>query len=82
MPVGLIATSYGWQATGSTIAALRSIVHALRGWPTPLGVAFNPSAGPLFNDAGDLAQPRDQGQIDMLAGQVVDFARMRIAARA
>jgi NAD(P)H-dependent FMN reductase len=26
MPVGLIATAYGWQATGSTIAALRSIV--------------------------------------------------------
>ena len=33
VPVGLIATAYGWQATGSTIAALRSIVHALRGWP-------------------------------------------------
>ena len=29
LPVGLIATAYGWQATGSTIAALRSIVHAL-----------------------------------------------------
>ena len=41
LPVGLIATAYGWQATGSTIAALRSIVHALRGWPTPFAAAIN-----------------------------------------
>ena len=41
MPVGLIATASGWQATGSTIAALRSIVHALRGWPTPFAAAVN-----------------------------------------
>ena len=41
MPVGLISTAYGWQATGSTIAALRSIVHALRGWPTPFAAAIN-----------------------------------------
>ncbi|HUY82939.1 MAG TPA: NAD(P)H-dependent oxidoreductase, partial [Steroidobacteraceae bacterium] len=38
--VGLIACASGWQATGATLAALRSIVHALRGWPTPLGVAI------------------------------------------
>ena len=41
VPVGLIATAYGWQATGTTLATLRSIVHALRGWPTPLGAAIN-----------------------------------------
>ena len=80
--VGCLVTADGWQAGGTTLSSIRATIHALRGWPTPLGVAFNPSAGPLFNDAGDLAQPRDQGQIDMLAGQVVDFARMRIAARA
>lgn len=32
--VGCIACAYGWQATGSTLNALRTIVHALRGWPT------------------------------------------------
>jgi FMN reductase len=32
--VGLIAVAAGWQATGSTLATLRSITHALRGWPT------------------------------------------------
>ncbi|WNO53709.1 NADPH-dependent FMN reductase [Stakelama saccharophila] len=41
MPVGLIATAGGWQAAVSTLEALRTIVHALRGWPTPLGVAVN-----------------------------------------
>jgi FMN reductase len=41
MPVGVIATAYGWQATGSTIAALRSIIHAFRGWPTPFAAAIN-----------------------------------------
>jgi len=41
VPVGLIATAYGWQATGGVIAALRSIVHAFRGWPTPFAAAVN-----------------------------------------
>ena len=43
----------GWQACGSALAHLRSIVHALRGWPTPMGVTFNPSAGKLFDDDGE-----------------------------
>ena len=34
-PVGTIVTAYGWQATGSTLAALRAIVQAMRGWNTP-----------------------------------------------
>ncbi|MHA6718426.1 NADPH-dependent FMN reductase [Sphingomonas sp. RS6] len=41
MPVGLIATAAGWQAAVSTLHALRTITHALRGWPTPLGLAIN-----------------------------------------
>jgi len=78
--VGCLVTADGWQAGGTTLSAMRTTVHALRGWPTPLGVAFNPSAAPLFDEAGALAQARDQGQIDMIAGQVVEFARMRMAA--
>ena len=75
--VGCIVTADGWQACGTTLAALRTIVHALRGWPTPLGVAFNPSAGALFDQAGDICEERDSRQIDMLAAQVVEFARMK-----
>lgn len=41
LPVGLIATAGGWQAAVTTLATLRGVVHALRGWPTPLGIAAN-----------------------------------------
>jgi FMN reductase len=40
--VGCIVSAAGWQGVGTTLTALRSIVHALRGWPTPLGVGLNP----------------------------------------
>ncbi len=41
MPVGLIATGAGWQGAVSTLHALRTVTHALRGWPTPMGLAIN-----------------------------------------
>jgi FMN reductase len=34
--VGCIACASGWQATSMTLTSMRSTVHALRGWPTPL----------------------------------------------
>ena len=75
LPVGLIATAYGWQATGTTLNALRSIVHALRGWPTPLGVAINSSGGIL--KGGQCSDPAVQNQLRQVARQVVEFARYR-----
>lgn len=63
MPVGLIATAYGWQATGSTIAALRSIVHALRGWPTPFAAAINTQLTRFDADGGC----NDDAVVDQLA---------------
>ncbi|GAA2833585.1 FMN reductase [Aminobacter aminovorans] len=63
-PVGLIAAAAGWQAGGSTLQHLRSIVHALRGWPTPLGVIANSSVSD-----GDCSD-----QIALMAAQVMDFA--------
>ena len=33
----------------NTLSALRDIVHALRGWPTPLGAAIN-SAESVFDE--------------------------------
>lgn len=41
LPVGLIATAAGWQAAVSTLQALRTITHSLRGWPTPMGLTIN-----------------------------------------
>ena len=73
IPVGLIATAYGWQATGSTIAALRSIVHALRGWPTPFAAAIN-SAITKFDDEGGANDPAVIEQLRMVGRQVARFA--------
>jgi FMN reductase len=74
--VGLIAVAAGWQATGSTLATLRSITHALRGWPTPMAVAIN-SAQPVFDGEGALIDANVATQLNVLAGQVVEFARMK-----
>jgi FMN reductase len=73
--VGCIVTADGWQACGTALSALRTIVHALRGWPTPLGVTFNPAAAKLFDDSGGFCDEANARQVEMLAGQVVDFAR-------
>ena len=73
MPVGLIATAYGWQATGSTIAALRSIVHALRGWPTPFAAAINTQAT-KFDDDGGANDPVVVEQLRLIGRQVARFA--------
>jgi FMN reductase len=78
--VGLIACAHGWQATGATLSALRSIVHALRGWPTPLGVAINTSE-PTFRPDNSFTNPAIEQQLAIVAGQVVQFARQRAAAR-
>jgi len=58
-PWGCISCAYGWQAAVGTLTQLRSIGHALRAWPTPLGVAIN-SADPIWDTSGQLADT-DQG---------------------
>src|SRR5262249_60511525 len=52
-PWGCISCAYGWQAAVGTLGQLRSIGHALRAWPTPLGVAIN-SADEIWDGAGRL----------------------------
>ncbi len=80
LPVGLIVTAYGWQATGSTLATMRSIVHALRGWPTPLGAAIRAVSG-MFKD-GVCSDAASAAQLELVGRQVVEFARLRRAAPA
>jgi FMN reductase len=77
--VGLIACAAGWQATGTTILAMRAVVHALRGWPTPMGVALNTCINP-FSDTGDIADRAVNQQLTILVRQVISFARMRMVA--
>ncbi len=76
LPVGVIATAYGWPATGSTIAAVRSIVHALRGWPTPYAAAVN-SAACKFDEAGGCGDPAVTAGLTRVGQQVARAVRMR-----
>jgi FMN reductase len=72
--VGLLATAYGDQATMSTMQTLRSIVHALRGWPTPMGATVRTYPG-LFSVDGECLDDRVRMQLDIVGRQVVQGAR-------
>jgi FMN reductase len=79
MAVGCIAVASGWQATTSTLQSLRQVVHALRGWPTPLGVAINSSVT-RFGDEGSPDDESAASQLRTVGEQVVEFARRHAAA--
>ncbi|MGH9740199.1 MAG: NADPH-dependent FMN reductase [Candidatus Acidiferrales bacterium] len=77
--VGLVVTAAGWQAAVTTLHALRAIVHALRGWPTPMGVALN-TAEPLFDANGNCSDSKAASALDAVGRQVVEFAVRHSAA--
>lgn len=70
LPIGCIATGAGWQGAVATLVQLRSVVHALRGWPTPLGVAINTMG------VGDpIAEDTVQAQLKMMVEQQLAFLK-------
>jgi FMN reductase len=71
--------AYGWQATVTTLQSLRVSVHALRGWPSPLGATVNISSGKIFDDAGYCTEDSARFQLETVATQVVEFAALRKA---
>lgn len=73
-PAGIIATGAGWQGAVQTLVALRGIVHALRGWPTPLGVAIN-TTELVFDVDGHCVSDKIGSQLEAPARDVVTFAR-------
>lgn len=72
--VGLIATAFGDQASMSTMQTLRSIVHALRGWPTPMGATVR-TYPDLFSPDGECLDDRVSMQLEIVGKQVVQGAR-------
>jgi FMN reductase len=72
--VGCIVTAYGWQGGGTTLISVRTVIHALRGWPTPLGVTLN-TAERIFDESGAFADRRVADQLVLLVAQVFEFAR-------
>jgi FMN reductase len=72
-PVGLIATAFGHQAANSSINTLRTIVHSLRGWPTPFGAALKIDPG-SFDQRGACLDPVIQDQLERVGRQVAQAA--------
>jgi FMN reductase len=70
--VGMICTAYGAQALGTTLVGVRSVVHALRGWPTPFAAALNSQNRPFEN--GRPASDEVAAQLETVARQVHGFA--------
>jgi FMN reductase len=75
--VGCVAAAHGWQAAVTTLTSLRSIVHSLRGWPTPLGAAVN-SAQVEFAAAGGCTDEQVTATLRTIGSQVVEFATTRV----
>jgi FMN reductase len=76
--VGCIVTAFGWQACTTTLISLRTIVHALRGWPTPLGATLNTATG-IFDAGGSCTDPKAALQLGLVARQVVEFAQAGVS---
>jgi FMN reductase len=74
LPVGCIVTGAGWQAIVATLLQLRTIAHALRGWPTPFGVALN-SLECEFYPSGEPKDDKSRRQLQSVAEQVLSRAR-------
>ncbi len=74
--VGCITVAAGWQAGVNTLGSLRSIAHALRGWPTPFGAVINSSQTVLLAD-GTTVDSNCADRLRIVAAQVVDFGRKR-----
>ncbi|HVM39007.1 MAG TPA: NAD(P)H-dependent oxidoreductase [Sphingomicrobium sp.] len=72
-PVGLIVTAFGHQAANSGMTTLRTIAHALRGWPTPFGAAIKITPD-SFHESGACLDPTIQGQLELVGRQVAQAA--------
>jgi FMN reductase len=54
----------------SSLLSLRTVVHALRGWPTPFGAAVRTSSG-LFDREGTCEDQAIADQLTLVGRQVV-----------
>ena len=74
--VGCIVTAAGWQGATGTLISLRSVVHALRGWPTPLGICINSTERPFESD-GACNQPQLVGNFAIMSRELIAHAIAR-----
>ncbi|MYV67652.1 NAD(P)-binding protein [Streptomyces sp. SID2131] len=77
-PIGTVAVGAAAQGAVSTLTTLRTIGHALRGWPTPVGVAVD--RVPATGTAGGEPEP-DAARLLQMVSQVVWLGGARAADR-
>lgn len=68
-----VACAAGAQAAVGALIGLRAVVHSLRGWPTPLGVAVNSEAA-KFRADGSCSDSAVDHQLRAAVAQVMMFA--------
>ncbi|WP_313806713.1 NAD(P)H-dependent oxidoreductase [Sphingobium sp.] len=76
MPIGLIVSAAGWKAGGVTRVALRGVVHAMRGWLTPLGISVKPVVPRLF-DVDGLIDAGTDNAVALQARRPMNFGAYR-----
>lgn len=74
--IGTVAVGSGAQGGVSTLTTLRTIGHALRGWPTPVGVAL---AGAPAEPAADKPLSSEGERLVQMVSQVMWLAGARAA---
>ncbi|MFD7703719.1 NAD(P)H-dependent oxidoreductase [Streptomyces caelestis] len=67
--IGTVAVGSAAQGAASTLTTLRTIGHALRGWPTPVGVAVSRAPEASGADGGEPAP--DAARLAEMVSQVV-----------
>jgi FMN reductase len=72
-PVGLLACDEG-PGAGGALPALRARVHALGGWPTPLGLSLSKHESAAIDPYGAIANPSVADRFETLTDQVMGFA--------
>lgn len=71
-PVGCVAVAAGEQAAATTLITLRTITHALRGWPTPLGVTLSTQSARTDATPFDVVVLQ---RLQSMLGQVLAWSR-------
>jgi FMN reductase len=71
-PVGLVTCEEG-PGAGGALAVLRARVHALGGWPTPLGIALTKHESGAIDPYGAIGSPAINERFGMLTDQIIGF---------
>src|SRR3546814_4280126 len=79
LPIGCIGLGFGHQGAHAAMSALRSVAHALRGWPTPYGCTVQVERG-LFGN-GVCSDAGIESRLRIVGRQVAEFANARPLAR-